>query len=376
MTIGFDASHIVSDGAGLGSYSRTLINDISACVPQGVNLNLYTPDSGDDMLRQQITPRANLRFIYPDNCVLRVQRDWWRIKGVVNDLRRDGIRLFHGLTGELPDGIRKAGVKTVVTIHDIIFMRHPEFYSMAERMYLSWRFRHTCREADRIIAISECTKRDITLFGDIEPERIDVIYQSCGTRFKIKESEKKLQEVHTRYMLPERYVVNVGTIDERKNILLAVKALRMLPAEISLVIVGRPTHYAAKVKEFVDNNGLSDRVKLLYDVPYNDLPSIYQMAEASVYPSRYEGFGIPIIEAIQSGLPVVACTGSCLEEAGGNGTIYVDPDDTYAMAESIQSVLKGAPGRDERIAQSLQYITRFEGNNVARQVLDVYNKAL
>ena len=374
MIIGFDASRIVSDGAGRGSYARTLINDISAVVPAGVNLNLYAPDRGKDILRQQIKPHSNLRFVYPDNCICTLQKELWRMKGVVNDLRRDGVNIFHGLSGTLPAGLKKAGIRSVVTIHDIIFMRHPEYYSLSERMFLGWQFRRTCREADRIIAISECTKRDITLFGNVEPERIDVIYQSCGTRFKLRESEKKLQEVHTRYMLPHRYVVSVGTIEERKNILLAVKAIRLLPADISLVVVGRPTAYAAKVRQFINENGLQERVHILGDVPYDDLPAIYQMAEVSVYPSGYEGFGIPVIEAIQSGLPVVACTGSCLEESGGNDTIYVSPDDSYGMAEAIKSVLKGTPGREGRIERSLQYITRFEGNNVARQVIDVYNK--
>ena len=98
------------------------------------------------------------------------------------------------------------------------------------------------------------------------------------------------------------------------------------------------------------------------------------MAEACVYPSRYEGFGLPVIEAIQSGLPVVACTGSCLEEAGGNDTIYVNPDDVYGMAEAVRQVLRGAEGREQRIERSMQYIRRFEGNNVAQSVLDVYRR--
>lgn len=210
----------------------------------------------------------------------------------------------------------------------------------------------------------------------MDPSRIDVIYQSCSTEFKARESEKKLQQVHTDYMLPERYIVNVGTIEERKNILLAVKALQLLPEEIGLVVVGRPTPYCDMVKEYVKKNAMEHRVKFLHGVPHEDLPSIYQMAEACVYPSRYEGFGLPVIEAIQSGLPVVACTGSCLEEAGGNHSLYVKPDDVYGMADAIKQVLKGAPDREERISRSQQYVTRFEGNNVARKVLDVYHRLL
>lgn len=374
MIIGFDAKRIVRNATGLGSYSRTLVNDLAAIVPQGTELRLYTPDEGRDDLRSQVKETSNMKYVYPENSPFRIQRDLWRMKGIVNDLKRDGVKLYHGLTGELPMGISKAGIKSVVTIHDLIFMHHPEYYNRIDTKIYAWKFRQTCREADRIIAISECTKRDIMRFGGVEPQRIDVVYQSCSTEFKVRESEKKLQEVHSSYMLPERYIVNVGTIEERKNILLAVKAMPMLPADVSLVIVGRSTPYADMVKEYVEKNGLGQRVKFLHNVPHKDLPAIYQMAEACVYPSRYEGFGLPIIEAIQSGLPVVACTGSCLEEAGGNDTIYVKPDDAYGMAEAIKQVLVGASGREERIERSQQYVTRFEGNNVAQKVLDIYRK--
>lgn len=376
MIIGYDAKRIVCNRTGLGSYARTLINDLSEVITPDIKLNLYAPDKGDSALRSQVRESASVRFVYPRRSLSGLQKAWWRMHSMVDDLCADGVKLYHGLSGELPIGIKKAGIKTVVTIHDIIFMRHPEWYNWPDTKIYAWKFRKTCAEADRIIAISECTKRDIMLYGGVTPEKIDVIYQSCGSRYKMREGEKKMHEVHTGYMLPERYIVNVGTIEERKNVLLAVKALRMLPDDISLVIVGKATSYTEKVKAYIRENALESRVKILHNVPNEDLPAIYQMAEACVYPSRYEGFGVPVIEAIQSGLPVVACTGSCLEEAGGNGTIYVDPDDVYAMADAIKQVVKGAPGREERIAASRQYITRFEGNNVAQQVMNVYRDVL
>ena len=376
MIIGYDAKRIVCNRTGLGSYARTLINDLSEVITPDIKLNLYAPDKGDSALRSQVRESAGVRFVYPRRSLSGLQKAWWRMHSMVDALCAAGVKLYHGLSGELPIGIKKAGIKTVVTIHDIIFMRHPEWYNWPDTKIYAWKFRKTCAEADRIIAISECTKRDIMLYGGVTPEKIDVIYQSCGSRYKMREGEKKMHEVHTGYMLPERYIVNVGTIEERKNVLLAVKALRMLPEDISLVIVGKATSYTEKVKAYIRENALESRVKILHNVPNEDLPAIYQMAEACVYPSRYEGFGVPVIEAIQSGLPVVACTGSCLEEAGGNGTIYVDPDDVYAMAEAIKQVVKGAPGREERIAASRQYITRFEGNNVAQQVMNVYRDVL
>lgn len=369
MKIGFDAKRIVRNNTGLGNYGRTLVNNLSRVVPDGTSLCLYAPDSGNETLRRQVVEAPNISFAYPNGSM---PRWYWRSHGIVSDLKRDGIQLFHGLSGELPFGIHKAGIHTVVTIHDLIFLRHPEYYKPIDRLFYGWKFRHTVREADRIIAISECTKRDIMHFGKVPSEKIDLIYQSCSTYFKQRESEQKLQEVNSHYMLPPRYVIGVGTIEERKNMLLAVKAMLLLPEELSLILVGRPTPYADKIQRFIEEHRLGQRVRMLHNVPNADLPAIYQMAEVAVYPSRYEGFGIPVIEAIQSGLPVVAGSGSCLEEAGGPDTLYVSPDDVEGMAAAITQVLKGAEGREQRIERTQDYIHRFEGNDVASQVLDIY----
>lgn len=371
MIIGLDAKRIVRNGTGLGSYGRNLANALAAIAPADLQLRLYAPDAGRDDLRCQVAEGDHLSYVYPRHAWC---KSLWRSHGIVNDLRRDGVDLFHGLSGELPIGIHASGIRSVVTIHDLIFMRHPEYYHWADAQIYAWKFRRTIAEADRIIAISECTKRDIMYYGHVPQERIEVIYQSCSTHFKTRESEARLQDVHARYLLPGRYIIHVGTVERRKNILLAVKALAHVDSDVSLVIVGRQTPYADKVKAYAEAHGLAKRVRWLTGVPNADLPSLYQMAEACVYPSRYEGFGVPIIEAIQSGLPVVACTGSCLEEAGGPDCFYVAPDDDQAMAQAITQVLAGAPGREERIARSQAYIARFEGANVGAQVLDVYRR--
>ena len=371
MKIGFDAKRIVRNNTGLGNYGRTLVNDLAGIVPADTMLCLYAPDEGNEVLRRQVNDTTNVVFRYPQG---HAPKWYWRSHGIVKDLQRDGISLFHGLSGELPMGIRKAGISSVVTIHDLIFLRHPEYYHQLDAFFYRRKFHRTLREADRIIAISECTKRDIMHFGHFPEEKIDLIYQSCSTFFKQREDGDKLREVSTRYNLPDRYIIGVGSIEERKNMLLAVKALLRLPEEISLVLIGRHTPYCDQISRYVGENRLGDRVLILHNVPNADLPAIYQMAEVSVYPSRYEGFGIPVIEAIQSGLPVVACSGSCLEEAGGPDSLYVAPDDVEGMAESIRLVMKGAEGREQRITAAQQYVRRFEGNDVAFQVYEVYRR--
>ena len=369
--IGFDAKRIVSNATGLGSYGRTLVGDLAA--KGGFSLRLYAPTSGRDDLRQQVADLADVTLVYPQRCI---SRSLWRSHGIVSDLRRDGVQLFHGLSGELPVGISRSGIRSVVTIHDLIFLRHPEFYHWIDTKIYAWKFRVACREADRIIAISECTRRDIMELGGVSADRIDLVYQSCAPRFTTDVGADLQQRVAHAWQLPSRYVLSVGTIEERKNLLLAVKALRRLPDDLHLVAVGRTTDYAEQVLAWARREQLAHRIHFLHGVPDADLPAVYSQAEVFVYPSRYEGFGIPVIEAIHCGLPVVACTGSCLEEAGGPDSLYVSPDDPDALAAAILQLQHGAPDREARIARSRAYVRRFEGTDVAGQVADIYRRLL
>lgn len=371
LTIGYDAKRAVSNGTGLGNYCRTLLNDLGT-IDTTDSFRLYVPDLGRDDLRSQLDMPRNMSFVTPANKLVKPLRSLWRIKGIVNDLKRDGVDIYHGLTGELPLGLSEAGIKSVVTIHDLIFMRCPEYYNPVDVAIYKWKFRNTCKQADRIIAISECTRRDIMELGEIDDSRIHVVYQSCDTRFRQQVSPEQKQDVRARYSLPKRYVLFVGTIEERKNALLAAQALPYLSDEIHLVLVGRQTAYAKTITSFARQNGLANRIHMLSGVPTSDLYAIYQQAECFVYPSRYEGFGIPVIEAIQSRLPVIACTGSCLEEAGGPDNVYVDPDEPQEMAMAIKSITDNPDAARQIVTRSLDYIRRFENGNVAQEMLNVY----
>ena len=375
MKIGFDAKRAVNNKTGLGNYSRLIIDVLSEYFPENDYL-LYTPKIKENNRLKPFLERNNIELCPPSDSIGRTFSSLWRVgKGIVKDYMRDQISLFHGLSNELPLAV-KDSVPSVVTIHDLIFLHFPQFYKPIDCKIYNYKFRKACENASRIIAVSECTKRDIVNIYGTEPDKIDVVYQGCDESFKRECSIEEMSNVRRKYGLPDSdFVLYVGTVEERKNVLLAVKALRNMDKNAKLVIVGRETHYARQVHEYVNKYGLEAKV-LFRQIHFQDLPAVYQMARAFTYPSRYEGFGIPLLEALCSGVPVVAATGSCLEEAGGEGSIYVNPDDEEGLASALTKVMKDESLRNEMIIKGNEYAAKFTRKNISDNVMNVYKKVL
>ena len=375
LKIGFDGKRAVNNNTGLGNYSRLVVDVLSAYYPANEYV-LYVPEIKDNPRMKPLTERNNVRLCEPDSSIGRVLGSAWRSFGVTSQIKRDGIDLFHGLSNELPLNISSSGITSVVTIHDVIFRRVPENYKAADRLIYDFKFRRACKDATRIIAVSERTKSDIVNDYGIDPAKVDVIYQGCHPQFGYPQDFETKQEVREKYNLPERYYISVGTVETRKNQLLALKALRALPSDVKMVIVGRRTDYAKQLDQFISSNRLSDRVIFLENVPFVELPALYSMACFATYTSRYEGFGIPIVEALSAGVPVVACTGSCLEEAGGTGAIYINPDDTDAMTDAALKLLEDGYLRDKMVESGRRHIKSFTNAEFARRTIASYNKAI
>ncbi|MBC7914786.1 MAG: glycosyltransferase family 4 protein, partial [Pyrinomonadaceae bacterium] len=319
MRIGFDGKRVVQNFTGLGNYSRFILTLLAKNYPEN-EYYVYTAKGNQQglFLSDQITLRKPARIL---PAVL------WRSFSILSNLKKDRIALYHGLSNELPFGISSSKIPSVVTIHDLIFLRFPEFYPFIDRKIYQFKFRYACRNANRIIAVSEQTKKDIITYFKIPADKIDVVYQGCNAIFKARASEELKNKVREKYALPQQYLLQVGTIEQRKNLLLTVKSLKTVPKNVKLVVIGKETEYATEVKEYIAHHHLNNRILFLKNVPVDDLPAIYQQAAIFIYPSEFEGFGIPIIEALYSGVPVIAASGSCLEEAGGPNTYYVHPKD-------------------------------------------------
>ncbi len=378
MKIGYDGKRAAQNFTGLGNYSRYVLEALAGSFP-GEEYLVYVPKDVENKKFDSILSAAAgaIRKVLPTGRWDKKFRSLWRVWGITDDIARDGVQVFHGLSNELPLNIRRisGNVKSVVTVHDLIFLKCPECYPFIDRNIYNYKFRRACVNADRIIAVSECTKRDIVKHYGIAPEKIDVIYQGCDSLFAMQASEEDKAAVRKKYSLPAKFVVSVGTIERRKNLLSVVKALSSLPEDVHLVAVGRRTKYTALIDEYVQKNNLQNRVHLLHGVPYADLPVIYQCADVFAYMSIYEGFGIPLLEALNCRVPVVAATGSCLEEAGGPGSKYTAPYDVEAIASAIKECFVPEV-RETMIAQGFEWAAKFTPENFAQQTMDCYRKLL
>lgn len=255
-------------------------------------------------------------------------------------------------------------------------MRYPDYYKPIDRFIYNFKTRYASKNSDCIVAISQKTKQDLIEFYNIKEEKIKVIYQSCDEVFKQILPQDLKHSIQVKYALPDKYLLNVGTIEPRKNLLLVINALKDIDPAYKLVVVGRNQPYADRVRAQIKLLNLSDRVIFLKDLPFSDLPAIYQMATVFVYPSFYEGFGIPVIEALYSGIPVVAAKGSCLEEAGGPDSLYIIPNDSSALADTLNHLLNNPVLQDKMKIAGLQYVQKFDSDLLAKQMLDCYAAVL
>lgn len=377
MRIGFDGKRAVQNFTGLGNYSRYIADILCQFYPENEYV-LYAPKKRENNRLNKLTEQYQqlLQLAYPSTSFWKEFSSLWRIWGVTRQLEKERIDIFHGLSNELPLNIHKSQIRSVVTIHDLIFLRYPQYYQPIDRKIYTYKFRKACENADKIIAISECTKRDIIKYFGIPSDKIEVVYQGCDLSFTRPVTEEKKREVRTKYQLPDHYILNVGSIEERKNALSAVEALVMLPEHIHLVIVGRRTEYTDRIERFIKENNLQERVRIISNVSFDDLPAFYQLAEIFVYPSRFEGFGIPIIEALYSNIPVVAATGSCLEEAGGPDSIYVHPDDIKGMADAFKQIYSDPVKKKNMIEKGLKFARHFSEEKQAEEILNIYKKLM
>ncbi len=381
MKIGFDAKRAFHNHTGLGVFSRVLIQLLVDNYPDN-QYYLFNPKPGNLFNASG----ASLSEILPPPYLTGMLSSLWRSKCSTRDIKKLGLDLYHGLSHEIPRGMPATGIPSIVTMHDLFPEIYPEQYKPLDVKIYRSKSRYACKNATRIMAISQETKKHIIEKYGVDPERIEVIYQSFDPVFSKLQSRAEKENIREKYQLPPAYFLHVGSIIERKNLLNICRAMKMIQGEISipLVVVGDGKRYKDKVKQFIAENQMENSIIFLPEILSRagqspvilreDFPAIYQMATAMIYPSFYEGFGIPIVEAMAGGVPVITSNTSCLPEVGGKAAFYVNPGNPSEMAEGFRKIVGDPVLADQMTQLGFEQIKKFLPETYVSAVMKMYEK--
>jgi glycosyltransferase involved in cell wall biosynthesis len=370
MPLYLDISPAVHAKAGLSRYADNLARALLQRAPG--RFAFFYNHSGDSHIPPWLTGRMTRS--------VRAGYKPWRMMVWLGQLARIGFdrllpdcELLHG-TEHLLLPLRNS--PTVLTVHDLIFNLFPEHHKRLNRWYLNAALPLYCRRADAIICVSEHSKADLVRVWGIDPAKIHVVYEAADAHFQ-PASQEHINAVRGRYGLPQRYLLTVGTIEPRKNLsrlLDALAVLRQQGQDVHLVIVGRLgwlyRDFLAKLERFEHRDAV---IRPGY-VPDADLPAVYSGATATVLASIYEGFGLPILESMACGVPVVSSRAASLPEFGGEVARYFDPRDVDEMAAVIRNVWRDVGLRQQMSRQGISWATRFSWTRAAHDTMRVYEK--
>lgn len=352
-------------GAGIHTYSRQLLHHLPDEHPDldylaFVNDPAYQPPSGVGLHR---APAASQRPM---------QRILWEQAALPLAARRGQIDLLHGLAYALP---LAATVPGVVTVHDLSFLLFPQAFAPGNRFYLSRVTALSCRRARKVIAVSQATGQDVHRLLGIPADRIEVIYNGVDEAYHPRPAAD-IEAYRQRSGWPDRFLLSVGTLEPRKNYLMLIEAYavyRQLAASpLPLLIAGgRGWHYDA-IFDRVSALDLAQHIHFLGFAPASMLPWLYNAATVFVYPSRYEGFGLPLAEAMACGIPAITSTASSLPEVAGMAARMVDPDDVEALAETMHEVASDGERQVMMRTAGLRQAEHFRWPVTAAKTADLY----
>lgn len=383
MNVGYDGKRAFQNRTGLGNYTRSLITILSRYFPQ-FQYTLFAPKKTDLFAT---AANKNILTVVPKSKFYKMFPSLWRQGGMVKDIKNAQMEIYHGVSNELPRGIENIPVKTVVTVHDLIFERFPETYHFEERYVHRWKIKRACKVADAIIAISKQTKEDLVNLYGINADKISICYQSCNPLFEKIISDSEKAAIKKKYGLPERYFLFVGSIAPRKNLVSICKAMILIKdkTNIPLVIIGNGKKEKAEVKALMKVNEMADRLIFLNELPVSaessfstaaDFPAIYQQALALVYPSIFEGFGLPILEALWSKLPVICSNTSSMPEVAGEAALYFSPLDDEMLANHLLAVSTNEVLVADLSNKGFKQAQKFTAENYANNIVKVYKSIL
>lgn len=369
--IGIDYTAAVHQTAGIGRYSREMVRALAAA-PAKFDYRLFVADA--NRMTRPLLPASNFAWC-PTRLTERwLARLWYRLRLPLPIESWTGpLDLFHAADFFLPPV--RPGTRTIVTIHDLSFVRLPETVMPGMANHLNKWVPRSVQRADHVIAVSEATRQDLIELYQTPPEKISVLYHGVTPDFKPVLEPDKLSGVRQKYNLGQQpFILSVGTIQPRKNYRRLIQAFATLDPALALVIVGSKGWNYADVLAEITHQNLAKRVHLLGFVADADLPALYSAANLFVYPSLYEGFGLPVLEAMACGTPVVASNQSALPEVVGEAGLLVDPADIEAMAAAMAHVLSDTGLRQTLAEAGPARAAQFTWAGMADHLLALYQK--
>jgi len=373
IKIGFDAKRIFNNKTGLGNYSRFIIDSLLKYTTDS-ELYLFTPKISEEW-EHLYKNEPRVKIVSPQTAISRTLSSAWRTFSISSEISKLNLDIYHGLSNELPLGIDSFKGKKVVTIHDLIFLRYPDYYSNIDRFIYTRKFRNACLDADSVIATSEQTAEDIHEYLGIEKDKIKVVYQNCNEVFS-KEADNSLKKkIEEKYGLQNGFILSVGTIETRKNQLTIVEAFhRSGILDKKLVLVGKRTEYAELLDTYIAESKITNNVIFLENLPSDELPALYQMADAFIYASEFEGFGIPVIEAYRSNTPVILAYSSSLKELGNESSCYFETYDSAQLSFELKKVIFSNEYAESLRKNGNLLKARFDSNILIEKLLSVYGE--
>lgn len=356
--------------AGVSHYIEQLLKHL-AQVDHTNEYSLYTT-RGVDAASLGLPPRFRVRSSIFPTINPRVRIPWEQGLAPLL-LRQHGADLFHGTLNVAPF---VCPVPRVITIHDLAFIRFPQTFRSYNRTYLDLATRVSARRSATILAVSEHTKREVVGLLGIPPERVIVTYDAARAHFRPPDPAT-LEAFRARHSLPKQFVLYVGTLEPRKNLLTLLEAYSQVArqSQVPLLIGGGKGWMFAPIFKRVEELQLRERVHFVGYLEEDELPLWYAAATLFVFPSLYEGFGMPPLEAMSCGTPVVASNSSSLPEVVGQAGLMVSPTDDSALAEAILRLLQDATLRDDLRERGHAQARAFSWRTTAERTLAAYERA-
>lgn len=355
MRIGFDGKRYFHNKSGLGNYSRGLVRALAKYYP---NNEYYIFDKNPPV--QENENVKHIKGFGPG---------WWyRSFGTKISAQKNDIQVYHGLSNEIPFGMNHSKIKTVCSIHDLIFLKYPKQYPFVDRFFYNLKTAYAIRNSDKIIAISKQTKNDICEFYKTDCSKIEVVYQTCHPEFLIRNSEEEINLFKKKHCIPSDYLLYVSSFQERKNHSYLLEEYQNSNCKLPLVLAGNAGPTLEDCLKKINDLNIKNQVFIFNALSLKDLIKLYQGSHLFLYPSISEGFGIPLLEALESGIPTVSLNEPVYKEIVGEAGVYAQ----NKKGDFGAAIHLGLQNRDSLKQKTAVEKAKFTDKIMAKSIHKVY----